>query len=329
MKLLNHFTSFFLFLFFLNACASSSTNPPSTESSNSIFNITTITQRTSILFSNDAGISWENLNTNLPTELEVAFMNPIGNELIIGTERNGLWISHNNKLTWKQIGIHFPNKKISSLHIADNEIYAGVFEEGIFKSKDKGETWISLNENLPDLKIRDIYKIKNELLIATDTGIFKSKDNQRSWTQFFKGGQMSVFCKKNNNILAGGLNGVLISKENDLGEKWEWIHQHEAINNIAVLDDHIFAMYIYNDVFMSDNTNKNWIALEYEPRKGSYVYDAVSVEKNYIMSNNYGIHRSENQGKTWKNIFSSKDFFFSDFVKMENIIYAGTRIIKN
>ncbi len=325
MKLLNQILRILFLLLFVNACASSSTNPPTSETSNSITNFTSFTPRTPILFSKDAGANWENLNTNLPSELEVAYMSSLGNELVIGTERHGLWISHNNKLTWKQIDKHFPNKKISSLHVADNEIYAGVFEEGIFKSKDNGKTWISLNDNLPDLKVRDIYKLKNELLIATDTGIFKSKNNQRSWFQVFKGGQISIFCKKNNNILAGTVNGVLISKGNNLGEKWEWIHQHESINNLAVLDDYIFAMYIYNDVLISNDEGKHWNKTDYKPRKNSYVYDAVQVGKYFIMSNNYGIHRSENQGETWQNIFPINDFFFSDFVVEEDIIYAGTR----
>ena len=42
------------------------------------------------------------------------------------------------------------------------------------------------------------------------------------------------------------------------------------------------------------------------------------------MSNNYGIHRSNDAGKTGENIYKTEELVFLDLIVFGNTIYGGT-----
>jgi hypothetical protein len=160
------------------------------------------------------------------------------------------------------------------------------------------------------------------LLVATDTGIFKNAIGQRNWKQVFSGCQIISLNQSGSKIVAGGVLGVLLSV--DEGEHWDWIHQAGAAHNTALINDKIVIMNISSDLFMSDDWGKSWQLGNYFPNAGSYVYETVKVEQYLVLSNNYGIHRSSDAGKTWENIYKTEELVFLDLIVFGKTIYGGT-----
>ena len=60
------------------------------------------------------------------------------------------------------------------------------------------------------------------------------------------------------------------------------------------------------------------------PHAGSYVYETVKADQYFVLSNNYGIHRSGDAGKTWENIYKTEELVFLDLIVFGNTIYGGT-----
>lgn len=116
--------------------------------------------------------------------------------------------------------------------------------------------------------------------------------------------------------------GVLLSV--DEGEHWNWIHAEGAAHNTALINDKIVVMNISGDLFMSDDWGKSWYPGNYFPNAGSYVYETVKVDHYLVLSNNYGIHRSNDAGKTWENIYQTEELVFLDLIVFGNTIYGGT-----
>lgn len=89
-------------------------------------------------------------------------------------------------------------------------------------------------------------------------------------------------------------------------------------------NDEIVAMNISGDLFTSDDWGKSWRLDNYFPHTGSYVYETVKVDQYFVLSNNYGIHRSNDAGKTWENIYKTEELVFLDLIVFGNTIYGGT-----
>lgn len=269
------------------------------------------------------GLTWQPLNNGLPPDVQVTFMEKLGEEIIMATDNLGVFISEENISKWKRVGQELPSPKINALHINDGDIYVGVFNKGIFSSPDQGQSWLSLNYNLPELKVGTILKNQEQLLAGTDIGVFKWLEASRKWEKTSESVQVISFQEWDGKLIAGTNKGLLFS--DDHGNKWEWIHQEGAIHYTAVLNGTIFIMYISGDLFFSKDDGRTWSQGNYQPRLGSYVYEVAQIGEDFILSNNYGIHRSIDGGYNWNLIFKNEDMIFFDFLVKDGVVYGGTR----
>ena len=283
----------------------------------------TIFNRQIIYSSSDNGKTWNPVITGLPSDTKASFFEKKGNEIVLGTENKGLFISENKKTKWKDIGEKLPSKKINALHISGEEIYAALYNEGIYVTNNDGDLWQSLNDGLPNLKVQGILKIKNEILIGTDVGIYKTKDDLINWKSKHSGLQILSLQEVNGKIIAGTSSGVLLS--NDSGETWKTIHNEGALHYTSVVGENIFALYMSGDVFMSQNFGLSWSNFEYVPREAAYIYELAGVNEYLIMNNSYGVFHSIDNGLNWKYIFNEERFVFFDFIVFDSVIYGGTR----
>ena len=283
----------------------------------------TLFNRQIIYSSLDNGETWNPAIKGLPNDTKVSFFEKKGNEIVLGTENKGLFITENDRKKWKDIGGKLPSIRINALHISGEEIYAGLYNEGIYVTKNDGELWQSLNKALPNLKVQAILKINNEILVGTDIGIFKTKDDLINWKSKHNGLQILSLQEINGKIIAGTSQGVLLSTDN--GETWKTIHNEGALHYTSVVGEKMFALYMSGDVFMSEDFGSTWVEFEYAPRKAAYIYELVGVNEYLIMNNSYGVFQSINNGQNWKHIFNEERFVFFDFIVFGNVVYGGTR----
>lgn len=283
-----------------------------------------VNNRSPLLLSRNYGKSWEDVSQGLPSEIQVSFIEKKENELVIATDNLGVFISTNNRTQWKQIGTNLPNQKINALHVVENIIFVGVYRKGIFKSDDEGITWNSINKNLPNLNVQTILQFEKELFVGTDKGIFKFAKTEKSWESTAITAQVLSIYEYDGILVVGTSQGTVISK--DKGNNWNWIRKEGAVHYTHNIGKRVIELTLSGDIVYTDDWGQSWSEMEYEPRTGSYVYEIVKVGEYLIFSNNYGIHRSIDNGKNWELVFKTESMGFFDLMVMGNDVYGGTRI---
>lgn len=280
--------------------------------------------RHALYASRDFGRTWSPI-PGLPADLQVAFLEPWGRRLVIATENRGLWIGDPVRGEWA-IGGSLPSAKVTALHVAGSDLYVGIHRMGIFTSADGGRSWRSLNDGLADRRVRAILNTEEGLWVGTDTGIFFRRVQGTAWMKPFEGAQVISLQRSGRRIVAGASHGTLLSA--DAGRHWRWIHQEGAAHNTAILDGRIVLMNISGDLLASEDAGRSWSALSYGPRERSYVYEIAGARNRMVASNNYGIHRSEDGGRSWRHVHATEDLVFIDLVTMDGVLYGGTRTWK-
>ena len=279
--------------------------------------------RNSLLLSKDFGETWTNVSQDLPHDIQLSFIEKMNDEIVMATDNKGLFKSSEKRTKWTPITANLPGKKINALHIFDQSIYVGVYQKGIFVSTDNGNSWISLNYDLPNLNVQAIWKMGARLFVGTDEGIFEFLENQESWKSLGITAQiLSIYDYKEKLVLGTSL-GTAYSP--DKGASWEWIRKKGAVHYTHNIKDRIVELGLNGDLFFSNDWGANWVESTYAPREWSYIYELVEANGYYIMSNNYGIHRSSNSGKTWDHIYKTESIAIFDFLVIGKEIYGGTR----
>lgn len=277
--------------------------------------------RNPLLLSKDFGQSWENVSKGLPKHIQVSFLEQMGSELVIATDNEGIFFSEANQSKWKATGKELPSAKINALYIDQATIYVGVYRAGIFRTSDAGTSWEAMNTNLPNLNVQAICKTEGQLLVGTDEGIFRKVDKE--WRPTNIQTQVLSLYEQAGRIVAGTSKGTAISI--DEGATWTWVRTAGAVHYTHPVGNSIVELTLHGDLVYSNDWGKSWEQAEYEPREGSYVYEIVEVGPYQLISNNYGIHRSVDGGKTWEHIFHTEAFGFFDLLVVDNLVYGGTR----
>lgn len=280
-------------------------------------------QRVPLYTSIDFGKTWKPINTEIPKDANVSFIEPFEEELVVATDNYGVFISKNNRTKWMAISDNLPSKKINALHVNNNEIYVATYNSGLYFTKDNGLNWETINYNLGNLNSQSILMNDEKLLAGTDDGIYELEESTKKWTLLFPNVQVLTLFKNENRLVAGTNLGTLLSTDN--GKSWNWIHQEGAVHYTKLIDTTIVEMYIHNDVFISNNWGNNWINADYKPRDGSYIYEVERVENAFVMSNNYGIFQSFDGGQTWDFGLKTGKILFFELFAVDAVLYGGTR----
>lgn len=279
--------------------------------------------RAPLLVSKDFGKTWESATDNLPTEIQVSFLEPIGNEIVLASDNMGIFLSTKNKINWSSIGDKLPSRKINALHVSADKIYAGVYRQGIYQTTDEGKIWKSLNYNLQNLKVQSIFNLDEQLFVGTDEGLFTLLDGTEKWEATGVRAQVLSIYAYDNKLVVGTSQGTLMSQ--DKGGSWEWLRKQGAIHYTRNIGSRIIELALNGDLVHSDDWGKTWTNTSYGPRKGSYVYEIIEIGDYQLMSNNYGIHRSDDNGEEWEHIFATESIAFFDLIAIGDRVYGGTR----
>ncbi len=271
----------------------------------------------------DYGISWQPASTGLPINLQGSFIEKAGQELVLAIDNTGLFMTENNRTSWKDISNGLAVKKINTLYVSGDEIYIGLYYEGVTMWKLKSAYWNSYNNNLPNRNVLAIIKWKDELVIGTDMGIFKSSGHLQTWTGKYVGEQVVSLQATGDTIYAGTPTGVLRSK--DGGEQWSFVHQNGGIHRLATEGNLIYAFYNSGDVYLSDNGGRTWNPIDLNPQGHLPVYGFINADDNFLLSNDAGVYRSKNGGLDWKLIYPDPGKLFADFTTFDHIVYGTTR----
>ena len=106
---------------------------------------------------------------------------------------------------------------------------------------------------------------------------------------------------------------------------WDYIRQAGAVHYTHPVGDRIVELGINGDLSYSDDWGQSWSMVDYQPREDSYVYEIIPVGGVQLFSNNYGIHRSEDQGQSWHLVYPTEEMAYFDLVPVGQEVYGVTR----
>lgn len=276
-----------------------------------------------LFISTDYGENWVDVSYNLPDDVQVSFLEQKGEELVLASDNLGVFLSSENRTQWTAIGATLPSKKINALHIVGEAIYVGVYRNGIFKTTDDGRSWQALNENLPNLNVQAIFQSGQRLLVGTDGGLFFLDPNS-NWQATNINNQVLSIYEHDNVLVAGTQRGTALSQTR--GTSWEWIREEGAVHYTHPIDSRIVELMINGELVYSDDQGNSWTSIYYGPNGDSYIYEIIAAGDYQLISNNYGVHRSSDNGQSWKLIYPIETLAFFDFFVTGDTIYGGTRV---
>lgn len=276
-----------------------------------------------VLVSTDSGRSWKTVGEGLPKATQASFLCKSGDGLVMASDNNGIFLLGSGEKSWKSIGEKLPNQKITSLMVDNKTIYAAVYQKGIYVSTDRGNQWTSFNFNLPNRRVKALTLCADRVFAGTDAGIYELEKGASAWVNRFEGPQIVSLNRGGSFLVAGTSSGTLRSLDN--GRNWTWIHQKGAAHNTAILSNLSVIMNISSGLFISDDRGNAWTEARYEPRDGSYVYDMERVNGIMVMSNNYGVFQSTDEGKSWRLIHETSGDFFFDFMVDHGMLFGAKR----
>ncbi|MEO1449091.1 MAG: hypothetical protein AAFV07_06150 [Bacteroidota bacterium] len=176
---------------------------------------------------------------------------------------------------------------------------------------------------MPGLRVQSIFK-GEALLAGTDMGIYQFDAVNQTWIPVLKGPQILSIEALADNLIAGTSQGTYRSV--DAGQTWTAIHNEGAVHYTHVVEDQIAEFYLNGDLYLSSDDGETFIEISYGPREWSYIYEMVPIGDVLIMSNNYGVHQSLNNGQTWRLVYPVDSVVFFDFLVKDGVLYGGTRV---
>lgn len=241
---------------------------------------------------------------------------------IVGTEHNGLWISTtSDDLLFKPIGNWKHPQKVIGLYTSKEKIYCSLFDNGLYLSVDKGKNWKNIQYDLPDDRVRGIIEHKGKLIVGCDLGIFILEG--KHWKAIFTEGQVQDIKQIATSLYAASVKGVIQS--DDSGKTWTSCLAEGTVHDLCLVDGGIIALHVSGDLYYIDEAGERSKISEYSPRSNSYVYDAVSIDSCWYMSNNYGLFYSNDKGKTWDFKLPTQNRFISKLAVDSSLLLVGTR----
>ncbi len=135
--------------------------------------------------SDDAGLNWISLNTDIST-YSVTDLLKVGTTIFAATY-NGIYISGNAGASWIPASGGLSSDSVTSLASDGANVLAGTLG-GIFLSTDNGSSWSQSDSGLTDRRIAALLSVpatdsSGGIYAGTPTGLFVSTNNGFTWTR--------------------------------------------------------------------------------------------------------------------------------------------------
>jgi len=200
--------------------------------------------------STNNGISWDNINAGLTSEV-VCFGINLCDVVFAGT-RSGVFQLNDTDNGWIPIGSGFlmPKPMVHILEVSpyNRHIFASVYNdtdstgEGIYRSVDDGNTWIRLTDQ--NIIGNIAFNVTGDIFAGQDaTGLYRSTDNGNGWTHLPSApGPMSLVINSNGHIFLGNYDSHKVHRSTDNGDSWIDLLDSPNAYSLAINSvGHIFA----------------------------------------------------------------------------------------
>ncbi|RPI12951.1 MAG: T9SS C-terminal target domain-containing protein [Ignavibacteriae bacterium] len=186
-----------------------------------------------VYVSSNNGDSWTRKNNGIPVGYARkinAFLLYNGTNIYAGTDR-GVYLSTNNGESWVARDASIDSYIIYSFTVKDNNIFAGT-DKKVFRSSDAGLSWVTLSTGFPvtHTSAKALVTMGPNIVVGLccGAGAYLSHDNGERWGKIHDM-TANVFVSNGNNIIAGAIEGVLVSTDNGA----TWTERNEGLQYLT------------------------------------------------------------------------------------------------
>lgn len=288
----------------------------------------------------DGGQRWTDVSTGLPADLQVGRLFAGDDALLLGS-LNGLYHSTTPPMaqTWEKVD--FPVERITGVFSGQTGLYVSSYGNGFYKKLPGSDAWVPMHTALPDKTVLAVLETPDgSLFVGCDNGIYKSTDGGETWNQVFADVQVPSLVAANGVLIGGSVKGIL--RSTDGGEHWNVALSDDGpAFRTGLVGDKFFAITsggVQNRLRMSADGGQTWQRMDqnlslvrffYDAgRMDEYlspirvIYDLEQVGEYLFCSNEAGIFRSADQGKTWELVHPASGPELYDLTVSGRVIFA-------
>ena len=166
-----------------------------------------------------------------------------GQNLFVGSDGGGVYLSTDNGLNWNSTNSGLTNKIVNALAVSGNYIFAGT-PDGIFISTNNGFNWEPSNSGFQNKTCSNIICLAandSNIYAGTPGGVYKYTKTSSSW-QIFENTQVSVLAISGDSLFVGALDPASFSFLSYDGKTWRYPINfiNWPVYAIAISDTNLF-----------------------------------------------------------------------------------------
>ena len=252
------------------------------------------------------------------------------NNILVGTDNKGVFLSTDNGTNWIQVGLS--NNPVYFLGFNETNLFAGTYGS-TFLSTNLGTNWVQVSNDTVSYWNYSFTTNGVNIFLGTGNGVFLSTNNGTNWTLVNDGltsHNVLSLATINNNILAGtqpgiGIGGGVFLSTNN-GTKWIQTGLNGSfVYSLVVNGTNVYAA-TNNGVFLSTNNGTNWSSIIPGISLELY-FTSLAVSASNIFAGHYGrgVYHSTDYGSTWSQ--ANKGLIDTTIFALAvsgNYVFAGT-----
>lgn len=300
-----------------------------------------------LLKSGDEGNTWRKI-INWPFNVQPLTLLPSGSQLLIGTERGGLYHLHNDSLLVRAFDDSgLVAKSISQLAFYNGQLLAGTIKGsgigsfgqplggGIYQFNGTKKVWKQASYGIfPDIHVVGVYAVDNYLFAVPESafgnnfGLYRSADEGRSWvaTRTPVGPYGRVIKQGNSYFTVFGNSGIGRS----VNEGLDWSlsmngAEQSLFNNLISSGNTIFACSYGNGIWRSTNEGISWQSCSIGLPGNAQCYEMGRLGNTLFVGVNGApntIYQSTNNGNSWAAVPNTDWGRTEHFLTVGNTVFA-------
>ncbi|MCX7909020.1 MAG: hypothetical protein N2560_05825 [Ignavibacteria bacterium] len=277
-----------------------------------------------MLISYNLGKSWYNFN--FPGGLVYSIL-ITENNIIVGTEANGIFVSSDLGVTWEQRNNGLNCLIIWCIAQKDTTWYIGTGGGGIFSTSNNGETWIAKNSGILHPYVLSILFIDTLVFAGTvGGGLYISLNKGNFWFKTNLSYESVMCLATEGNNLYVGTQGSGIYFSSDYGITWRELNRGIICSEILCLaskGDTLFAGTNGGGLHISYDFGKSWYRTAYRIRNNYVKTIAFKDSTIYVGTLGGGFYLTTDNGENWKQSYL-KTYEINVIFPYNDLLFIGT-----
>lgn len=298
---------------------------------------------TNVVFkSSDGGQTWQDVSAGLPEDVSVGRVLADDGKIFLSSAK-GLYHSTcgSEAPVWENERSF--DIEISGLFSGQTGPYISSYRNGLYKKIGGTDVLMPLHKTLKDKTVRTVLEAPDGMLfVGCESGLYRSTDSGNNWKQVFSEEGVNSLVAAEGVLICGTYKGLM--RSTDGGEHWDyvltedgsaWNTSHQGGRFFSLTQGGDWQDNPINRLRMSADGGKTWQRIDESLSSGQLIFNRdlgaspsrmindIKLAGQYLFcSNEAGIFRSSDWGKSWEPVFTESGLKLLQLAVSGNTIYA-------